>query len=85
MLKHVLNGWLLTVFAAFRHGLTFVTLYSTLVEEAVKHGIKESQVQIIITSQELTSKLEVRRMNKLYRINFLLCSIFLCTQKESTL
>jgi hypothetical protein len=56
-----------------------------LVEEAVKHGIKESQVQIIITSQELTSKLEVRRMNKLYRINFLLCSIFLCTQKESTL
>ena len=46
--------WLLTAFAAFRHGLTLVTLYSTLGEEAVKHGINESQVKIIITSQELT-------------------------------
>jgi long-subunit acyl-CoA synthetase (AMP-forming) len=51
--------WLLTAFAAFRHGLTLVTLYSTLGEEAVKHGIKESQIKIIITSQELTSKLDV--------------------------
>jgi long-chain acyl-CoA synthetase len=50
--------WLLTAFAAFRHGLTLVTLYSTLGEEAVKHGIKESQIKIIITSQELTSKLD---------------------------
>jgi long-chain acyl-CoA synthetase len=52
--------WLLTAFAAFRHGLTLVTLYSTLGEEAVKHGIKESQVKVIITSQELTSKLDVK-------------------------
>ncbi|CAF1351912.1 unnamed protein product [Rotaria sordida] len=50
--------WLLTAFAAFRHGLTLVTLYSTLGEEAVKHGINESQVKIIITSQELTFKLD---------------------------
>ena len=49
--------WLLTAFAAFRHGLTVVTLYSTLGEEAVKHGINESQVRIAVTSQELTSKL----------------------------
>ena len=52
--------WLLTAFAAFRHGLTLVTLYSTLGEEAVKHGINESQVQFIITSQDLTEKLDVR-------------------------
>lgn len=51
--------WLLTAFAAFRHGLTVVTLYSTLGEEAVKHGINESQVQIIFTSQELAFKLDV--------------------------
>jgi len=51
--------WLLTAFAAFRHGLTLVTLYSTLGDEAVKHGINESQVKIIVTSQELTAKLEV--------------------------
>jgi long-subunit acyl-CoA synthetase (AMP-forming) len=53
--------WLLTAFAAFRHGLTVVTLYSTLGEEAVKHGINESQVSIIITSSELISKLEVKK------------------------
>jgi len=51
--------WLLTAFAAFKHGLTVVTLYSTLGDEAVKHGIKESQVKFIITSQELTLKLDV--------------------------
>ena len=52
--------WLLTAFAAFRHGLSVVTLYSTLGEEAVKYGINESQVSIIITSNELLPKLEVR-------------------------
>ena len=51
--------WLLTAFAAFRHGLTVVTLYSTLGEEAVKHGIRESQVSIIVTSHDLISKLQV--------------------------
>jgi long-chain acyl-CoA synthetase len=44
--------WLLTALAALRHGLTIVTLYSTLGEEAVKYGINESQVSIIITSYE---------------------------------
>jgi len=51
--------WLLTALAALRHGLTIVTLYSTLGEEAVKYGIHESQISIIITSSELVSKLEV--------------------------
>ncbi len=55
------SEWLLTALAAFRHGLTVVTLYSTLGEDAVKHGINESQVSIIVTSNELLSKLEVRR------------------------
>ena len=51
--------WLLTAFAAFGHGLTVVTLYSTLGKGTVQHGINESQVRIIVTSQELTSKLDV--------------------------
>ena len=51
--------WILTAFAAFQHGLTVVTLYSTLGEDAVKYGINESQVSIVITSHELLSKLEV--------------------------
>ena len=52
--------WLLSAFGAFRHGMTVVTLYSTLGEEAVKHGINESEVEIIFTSSELLSKLDVK-------------------------
>ena len=51
--------WILSAFAAFRHGLTVVTLYSTLGEDAVRHGIEESEVSVIVTSQELVQKLEV--------------------------
>ncbi|UJR20379.1 hypothetical protein I4U23_023510 [Adineta vaga] len=50
--------WLLSAFGAFRHAMTVVTLYSTLGEDAVKHGINESEVSIIITSCELLSKLD---------------------------
>ncbi|CAF0819334.1 unnamed protein product [Adineta steineri] len=50
--------WLLTAFAAFQHKLTAVTLLPTLDEEGVKHGIQESEIKIIITSQELLPKLE---------------------------
>ncbi|CAF0944544.1 unnamed protein product [Didymodactylos carnosus] len=50
--------WLLTAFAAFRHGITVVTLYSTLGDEAVRHGITESEVEVIVTSTELVPKLE---------------------------
>ena len=56
--------WLLSAFAAFRHGFPLVTLYSTLGEEALKHGINESQVKLILTSQELTFKLQVRRTSR---------------------
>ena len=56
--------WLLSALAAFRHGLTLVTLYSTLGDQAVKHGINESQVTLILTSQELTLKLEVRERER---------------------
>ncbi|CAF1059278.1 unnamed protein product [Adineta steineri] len=50
--------WLLTAFSAFRHGLTLVTLYSTLGEDAIKYGINQSKVKIVITSYELISKLK---------------------------
>ena len=51
--------WLLSALAALRHGLTIVTLYATLGEEAIKFGMNESQVSVIVTSSELLSKLEV--------------------------
>ncbi|CAF1687465.1 unnamed protein product, partial [Adineta ricciae] len=50
--------WLLTAFAAFRHSLTVVTLLPTLDDEGVKHGINESGISTIITSQDLLSKLQ---------------------------
>jgi long-chain acyl-CoA synthetase len=53
--------WLLTAFAAFQHGLTLVTLMPTLAEEAVKHGINESQVEIVIISHEFIPKIEVKK------------------------
>jgi long-subunit acyl-CoA synthetase (AMP-forming) len=54
------SEWLLTAFAAFRHGLTLVTLLPTLPEDGVKHAINESGVEIVITSHELTPKIEVK-------------------------
>ena len=53
------SEWLLTAFAAFRHGLTLVTLLPTLGEDGVKHAINESGVQIVVTSYELVPKIEV--------------------------
>ncbi len=54
------SEWLLTAFAAFQHGLTLVTLLPTLGEEALKYVINETEVKIIITSQELIPKIEVK-------------------------
>lgn len=50
----------MAAFAAFRHDITVVTLLPTLDEEGVKHGIIESKIEVIITSQELLAKLDVR-------------------------
>ena len=51
--------WLLTAFSAFQHGLTLVTLLPTVNEDALKHAINESKVQIIVVSYELIPKIEV--------------------------
>ena len=63
--------WLLSAFGAFRHGMTVVTLYSTLGGEAVKHGINESEVEIIITSSELLSKLDVKIQEVFFCVLFM--------------
>ena len=51
--------WLLTASTRLRHGLTVVTLYSTLDEDAILHGMNELQVLVIVTSFDLLSKLNV--------------------------
>ena len=49
--------WLMTAFAGFTHRFTVVTLIPTLDQQGVLHGIQESNVKLILTSQELFNKL----------------------------
>lgn len=48
--------WLLCAYAVFRIGAHIATLYATLGEEAIVHGINETEVTHIITSQDLLPK-----------------------------
>jgi len=48
--------WMLSVQAGFKQGFPIVTLYTNLGEEAVKHGLKETGVETVITSHELLPK-----------------------------
>jgi long-chain acyl-CoA synthetase len=48
--------WLLTAHACFKQGFPIVTLYTNLGEEAVIHGVNETEVTHIITSHELLPK-----------------------------
>lgn len=54
--------WLYTAFAAFQHSITVVTLIPTLDEKGVEHGINETKVKTVITSQELFPKFEVKTL-----------------------
>lgn len=42
--------------ACFKQSLPVVTLYTNLGEDAVKHGLKETEVETVITSSELLPK-----------------------------
>jgi long-chain acyl-CoA synthetase len=48
--------WMLTAQACFRSGIPLVTLYSTLGDDALVHGVDESEVRVILTSDELLDK-----------------------------
>ncbi|KAK2187233.1 hypothetical protein NP493_172g02027 [Ridgeia piscesae] len=48
--------WMVAVQAAFRYNFPVVTLYATLGDEAIVHGINESQVEYVVTSMELIGK-----------------------------
>ncbi|KAF0308413.1 Long-chain-fatty-acid--CoA ligase 4 [Amphibalanus amphitrite] len=49
--------WLISALAAFLHNITVVTLYTTLSEDAVVHGITETEVTHVITSHQLMKKM----------------------------
>jgi long-subunit acyl-CoA synthetase (AMP-forming) len=78
------SEWLLTAFAAFQHGLTLVTLLPTLNEDGVKHAINEAEVKIVITSQELIPKFEVKMnfQKKKYLFFFSLFRKYQIKQKQ---
>ncbi|KAG7205605.1 hypothetical protein KM043_007568 [Ampulex compressa] len=48
--------WMIAVHACFKQNLTVVTIYATLGDEAIAHGINETEVDTVITSHELLPK-----------------------------
>merc|ERR1719495_738216 len=48
--------WLITAQACFKHSLPVVTLYTNLGDDAVQHGIVQTEVDTVITSHELLPK-----------------------------
>jgi len=48
--------WLMSVNGAFKQGFPVVTIYTNLGEDAVIHGLEETEVETVITSHELLPK-----------------------------
>ncbi|XP_015174146.1 PREDICTED: long-chain-fatty-acid--CoA ligase 4 isoform X1 [Polistes dominula] len=48
--------WMIAAHACFKQNLTVVTIYTTLGDEAIAHGINETEVDTVITSHELLPK-----------------------------
>ncbi|XP_011881696.1 PREDICTED: long-chain-fatty-acid--CoA ligase 4 isoform X1 [Vollenhovia emeryi] len=48
--------WMIAAHACFKQNFTVVTIYATLGDEAIAHGIHETEVDIVITSHELLPK-----------------------------
>lgn len=49
--------WLIAAHGLFKHSCTIVTLFATLGEEGIKHGVNETEVRTLITSHELMPKI----------------------------
>ena len=48
--------WMMTAQACFKQSFPVVTLYTNLGEEAIAHGLNETEVETVITSHELLPK-----------------------------
>ena len=51
--------WLISAIGCMRQSMPIVTLYANLGEDALVHGINETEVKCVITSQELLPKFRV--------------------------
>ncbi|OON17675.1 AMP-binding enzyme, partial [Opisthorchis viverrini] len=70
--------WLFAAQAAFRLNRPVVTLYSTLGEDALVHGLNETEVSVVFTSDELLSKVVkiVQRCPTIKRIIYFSNGVF---------
>lgn len=50
--------WMIAAHGCFKQSMTIVTIYATLGDEGVTHGIAETEVDTIVTSHELMPKLK---------------------------
>lgn len=48
--------WMIAAHGCFKQNLTVVTIYATLGDEAIAHGINQTEVDTVITSHELLPK-----------------------------
>jgi long-chain acyl-CoA synthetase len=56
--------WMISSQGCFKQGFPVVTLYTNLGDDAVKHGLCETEVETIITSSELLPKFKKILMGK---------------------
>ncbi|CRL00268.1 CLUMA_CG013541, isoform A [Clunio marinus] len=49
--------WMIAAHGLFKHSCPIVTIYATLGEEGITHGITETEVNTVVTSHELLPKL----------------------------
>lgn len=48
--------WMIAAYGCFKQNLIVVTIYATLGDEAIAHGINETEVDTVITSHDLLPK-----------------------------
>ena len=58
---------MIAAYGCFKQNLTVVTIYATLGEEAIAHGINETEVDTVITSHDLLPKFK-RLLNVLPQV-----------------
>lgn len=50
------SEWMVAAHGCFKQNIPVVTIYATLGEEAIAHGINETEVSLVITSHDLLPK-----------------------------
>ncbi|CRK86999.1 CLUMA_CG000812, isoform A [Clunio marinus] len=60
--------WMIAAHGLFKQSCTIVTIYATLGDEAIMHGVNETEVKTIITSHELLPKIR-KILNSIPNIN----------------